>query len=185
VKAYWGSGGIAPRILWPRQLDGGEWSASRPCRFDAGERAPGTHWIEGWVGPKAVLDAMVKRKIPSPRRESNPRTPMVQPVAQRYTDRAITALTSSFLDTNILLSTCSRTPSIYVLPLISHPHKSRSKTTIIIPIIMKNSLSEEEGEDCLEVICANKESDEGVDRHSSSALPIISATFGLYFRPYS
>jgi hypothetical protein len=30
--------------------------------------------------------AVVKRKIPSPRRESNPRTPIVQPVAQRYTD---------------------------------------------------------------------------------------------------
>jgi hypothetical protein len=35
---------------------------------------------------------MVKRKIPSPRRESNPRTRIVQPVAQRYTDWAITAL---------------------------------------------------------------------------------------------
>jgi hypothetical protein len=38
------------------------------------------------VGPRAVLDAVVKRKIPSSRRESNPRTPIVQPVAQRYTD---------------------------------------------------------------------------------------------------
>jgi hypothetical protein len=37
------------------------------------------------VGPRAVLDAVVKRKIPSPRRESNPRTPIVQPVAQCYT----------------------------------------------------------------------------------------------------
>jgi hypothetical protein len=35
------------------------------------------------VGPRAVLDAVVKRKIPSPRRESKPRTPIVQPVAQR------------------------------------------------------------------------------------------------------
>jgi hypothetical protein len=34
------------------------------------------------VGPRAVLDAVVKRKIPSPRRESKPRTPIVQPVAQ-------------------------------------------------------------------------------------------------------
>jgi hypothetical protein len=33
------------------------------------------------MGPRAVLDAVVKRKIPSPRRESNPRTPIVQPVA--------------------------------------------------------------------------------------------------------
>jgi hypothetical protein len=69
-----------------KALDGGEWSASRPGRFTPRERAPGTHWIGGWVGPRAVLDAVVKRKIPSPNRESNPRTPVIQPVAQRYTD---------------------------------------------------------------------------------------------------
>jgi hypothetical protein len=34
-----------------------------------------------WVGSGAVLNAVVKRKIPSLRRESNPRTPIVQPVA--------------------------------------------------------------------------------------------------------
>jgi hypothetical protein len=50
------------------------------------EKEPVTHWIGGWVGLRAVLDGVVKRKIPSPRRESNPRTPIVQPVAQRYTD---------------------------------------------------------------------------------------------------
>jgi hypothetical protein len=42
--------------------------------------------MEGWVGPGAVLEAVVKRKIPSPFQESNPRTPIVQPVVQRYTD---------------------------------------------------------------------------------------------------
>jgi hypothetical protein len=55
-------------------LDGGKWSASRPGRFIPRERAPGTHWRGGWMGPRAVLDAVVKRKIPSPR------TPIVQPV---------------------------------------------------------------------------------------------------------
>jgi hypothetical protein len=35
------------------------------------------------VGPRAVLDAVVKRKIPSPCRESNPRTRIVQPLATR------------------------------------------------------------------------------------------------------
>jgi hypothetical protein len=35
------------------------------------------------VSPRAVLDAVVKRKIPIPRRESNPRTPIIQPVAHR------------------------------------------------------------------------------------------------------
>jgi hypothetical protein len=33
------------------------------------------------MGPRTILDAMVKRKIPSPRREWNPRTTTVQPVA--------------------------------------------------------------------------------------------------------
>jgi hypothetical protein len=35
---------------------------------------------------------VVKRKIPSPCQESNPRNPIVQPATQRYTDWAITAL---------------------------------------------------------------------------------------------
>jgi hypothetical protein len=38
------------------------------------------------VGLRAVLDAVVKRKIPIYRRESNARTPNVQCIAQRYTD---------------------------------------------------------------------------------------------------
>jgi hypothetical protein len=40
----------------------------------------------GWETGRAVLDAAVKRKIPSPRWESNPTTQTVQVVAQRYTD---------------------------------------------------------------------------------------------------
>jgi hypothetical protein len=55
-----------------------------PGRFTPRETAPGTHWIGGWMGSRAILDAAVKRKIPSAHRESNPRTPIVQPVAQRY-----------------------------------------------------------------------------------------------------
>jgi hypothetical protein len=40
-------------------LDGDEWSVSRPGRFTPRERAPSTHWIGGWVGPRAVLDVVV------------------------------------------------------------------------------------------------------------------------------
>jgi hypothetical protein len=36
------------------------------------ERALDTHWIRDWMGSRAVQDAVVKRKIPIPRRESNP-----------------------------------------------------------------------------------------------------------------
>jgi hypothetical protein len=53
-------------------LDGGEWSASRPCRCTPRERAPSTHWLGGWVGPRTGLDMVSKKEIPSPRRESNP-----------------------------------------------------------------------------------------------------------------
>jgi hypothetical protein len=38
------------------------------------------------MGFRDILYAVVKRKIPSPRRKSNPKTPIVEPVAQRYTD---------------------------------------------------------------------------------------------------
>jgi hypothetical protein len=55
-------------------LYGGEWSALRPGRFTPRERTPDTHWIGGWVGPRAGLDAVVKRKIPSPCRDSKPRS---------------------------------------------------------------------------------------------------------------
>jgi hypothetical protein len=46
-------------------LDGQEWSASRPGRFTPGERAPSSHWIRGWLGSKASLDVVEKKKIPS------------------------------------------------------------------------------------------------------------------------
>jgi hypothetical protein len=42
-------------------LVGGEWSASRSGRFTPGERAPGTDWIGGWVGPKTGLDDVERR----------------------------------------------------------------------------------------------------------------------------
>jgi hypothetical protein len=85
TKAYWERRYSSTHSL-TSALDGGEWSASLPGSFTPTERAPGTHLIGVWVSPRTVLDAVVKRKIPSPRRKSNPRTPIVQPVAQRYTD---------------------------------------------------------------------------------------------------
>jgi hypothetical protein len=102
MKTYWGSGGIAPLILWLRR-----WVVSFMHRpLYPRERAPGTHCIVGWVGPRAVLYA-VMRKISSPRRESNPRTLIPQPVAQRYTDWAITALIITYKYYNLLfISIC-------------------------------------------------------------------------------
>jgi len=61
-KAYWGNGGIVPRIL-DLCLDSGEWSASHPGRFTPKQRAPGTHWIGDWVGPRVGLDAVEYNNI--------------------------------------------------------------------------------------------------------------------------
>jgi hypothetical protein len=41
-------------------LVGGEWSASRPGPFTPRERAPSTHWIGGWVGPRISIDDVEK-----------------------------------------------------------------------------------------------------------------------------
>jgi hypothetical protein len=56
------SGVVAPVFL-ALVLDGGECSASRPSCYIAGETAPGTHFIEGWVGPRAGMDCMEKRRV--------------------------------------------------------------------------------------------------------------------------
>jgi hypothetical protein len=65
----WEDGVIVPPFLTSAQ-DGGEWSASRPCHF-----IPGTHWIGGWIVPRAGLDAVEWRKIARHCRESNPGRP--------------------------------------------------------------------------------------------------------------
>jgi hypothetical protein len=67
MKAYWGVEVYSSTHSMTSALDGSEWSAARPGRFAARERDPSTHWIGGWVGPRAVLDAMVKREISIPR----------------------------------------------------------------------------------------------------------------------
>jgi hypothetical protein len=79
---------LIANCCWPRQsslvrlqtrvafltlaLDGGKWSASSLSHFTPRERDPDIQWIGGWLGPRAGLDTMVKRKIPSPCQDSNP-----------------------------------------------------------------------------------------------------------------
>jgi hypothetical protein len=95
------------------------WGVALEGRFTAGETALGTHWIGGWVSPRAGLDEVEKRKIPSPRRESKLRTPIVQPVASRCTDWAIPALSQS-------------------LPWYLHAHKTELWKKIVGIYICKN-----------------------------------------------
>jgi hypothetical protein len=86
MKAYWGSGDSSTHSLIPA-LDGGKWSASHPGRFTPHGKSP-RYPLDRRLGGGTV----VKRKIPSPSRESNIRTPIIQPVAQRNTDWAIMPL---------------------------------------------------------------------------------------------
>jgi hypothetical protein len=62
MKVY-GGVDVYIHIFLTSALVGGEWSASRPGRFTPGERAPGTHWLEGWVSPRVGLDDVEKRKF--------------------------------------------------------------------------------------------------------------------------
>jgi hypothetical protein len=56
------------------------------------------------VGPRAVLDAVVKRKIPSPRRESNRRTPIIHVCICPYSESDESSLRLPTLPTVILFS---------------------------------------------------------------------------------
>jgi hypothetical protein len=59
MKAY-GVVAVWIHIFLTSALARGEWSASRPGCFTSRERAPGTHWIGGWVDPRAGLDDVEK-----------------------------------------------------------------------------------------------------------------------------
>jgi hypothetical protein len=56
-----------------------------PGRFTPGEITPGTHWIGGWVGPRAGLDAVEKINVAP----VGNRTLAALPIALRYTDLVI------------------------------------------------------------------------------------------------
>jgi hypothetical protein len=63
MKAY-GGVDVWTHVFLTSALAGGERSASRPCRFTPGGKSPhGSHWIGGWVGPRASLDDVENRKL--------------------------------------------------------------------------------------------------------------------------
>jgi hypothetical protein len=70
------NGGIAPPFL-TSALHGGEWSASRFCRFNHRGRALGTYSIGGWVSPRVCLEAVEKRN--KSLALSGNRTPIARP----------------------------------------------------------------------------------------------------------
>jgi hypothetical protein len=62
MKTY-GGVDVYIHIFLTSALAGGEWLDSRPGRFTPGERAPDTHWIGGWVDPRAGLGDVEKRNV--------------------------------------------------------------------------------------------------------------------------
>jgi hypothetical protein len=80
----WGSGGIAPPFL-TSTLVGSEWSASCPSACTPGETAPVTHWIGGWLGPRASLDTVEQGKKLLPLQEKYPGHPALSSLLYRPT----------------------------------------------------------------------------------------------------
>jgi hypothetical protein len=67
MQAY-GGVDVCVHVFFTSALVGGDWSASRPGRF-----TPGTHWIGGWMGPRAGLDDLEDKKfLALPVRELKP-----------------------------------------------------------------------------------------------------------------
>jgi len=64
-----------------------------------GVRAPDTHRIGGWVGPRAGLDVVSKRKRPCPYRKSNP----VRPTPSLVTTLTYPRFYLSKINFNIIL----------------------------------------------------------------------------------
>jgi hypothetical protein len=62
MKAYGGMDVYIHIFLTSAQAVG-ESSTSRPGRLTTEERAPPTHWIGGWVGPRDGLDDVEERKF--------------------------------------------------------------------------------------------------------------------------
>jgi hypothetical protein len=95
MKAYRGSGGIAPR-----NIDlGTRWKTVVSCTprpLYPKEIASGTHWIRGWVGSGGEKNSQPPGSEP----------PIIQPVAQRYTNEL------SRLQING--GNCLKGPSVYI-----------------------------------------------------------------------
>jgi hypothetical protein len=84
MKAY-GGVDVKIHVFLRSVLVGDGWSASRPDRFIPGEITPCTHWIGGWLGPRAGLDDVVKIKFLNLLGHELD-TSVVHPVASRSTD---------------------------------------------------------------------------------------------------
>jgi hypothetical protein len=62
-----------------------------PASLDLGEEPPDTHWIGGWVEPRAGLDVAKERKIPSAVGHRTPIQLSSRFLPSQYTNWAIQA----------------------------------------------------------------------------------------------
>lgn len=69
----WGTGGVAS-LFSSSELSVDKWLTQRPDQLTSGKEPHNTHWVGEYVGPKATLNAVDKRKISYLCRETNLRT---------------------------------------------------------------------------------------------------------------
>jgi hypothetical protein len=100
----WGERRYTSYSFSTSELDGGEWSASRPSRTLPWGKDAGTHCTGGWEGLRASLDTEDRGKILCPCRGSNPDRPVVQSVVRHYTDWATPAPRQLKMKVNLFFS---------------------------------------------------------------------------------
>jgi hypothetical protein len=74
---------IAPTHFLPWHKKGLSGQHHAPAVLYPQEWTPGTHFIGGWVGPRAGLDTEDRKKSFAPARDQ---TPVVQSIVRHYTD---------------------------------------------------------------------------------------------------
>jgi hypothetical protein len=65
MKAYRGVD-VQTHVFLTSPLVGSEWSLHAPAALPPGKEPPATHWIGGWVDPRAGLDDLEKWKFLTP-----------------------------------------------------------------------------------------------------------------------
>jgi hypothetical protein len=144
MEAHWGGGRWYSSFSYLTSATRWRWVVSvtpRP-RFTPGERTPGTHWIGGWVGFRAGLDAGARRKILCPCRGSNPDRPARRIIygeyyklwsSSSYNFWRLWLLPPSLIRI-VPSAPCSQTPSMNSFlrfgDQVSHPSRTTDKITL-------------------------------------------------------
>jgi hypothetical protein len=124
-----------------------EWSASCPGCFTPRESAPGTHWIGGWVGPRASLDVVVKRKTPRPCQDSNHKVTNMYYVFNifyfiNHTGLLQSATSNIYLPLNISATVSQKPLQVPVSKVYLDGGISRNSSADFLAVVLLNSGSE-------------------------------------------